>query len=67
MNKNTEDMEMNEEIAPREEFKKLLEEILSRVEKIDALVEWSISEPEWWLMMSSLERQAAQYNKALSQ
>ena len=43
----------------------LLQNIINECEKIDKDTEWQEVEPEWWLMMSTLQRMAIAHKKAL--
>lgn len=50
---------------PQSQFENLLLEFLKQSHRIDEQTTWSETEPEWWLMMSTMRRQAYDYLQAL--
>ncbi len=46
-------------------YVELLQNVINECEKIDKDAEWQEVEPEWWLMMNTLQRMAIDHKKAL--
>jgi len=46
------------EVTPRQKFVSEMEQLLVKLKIIDKETPWQHVEPEWWLVMSDIERMA---------
>lgn len=56
---------MSKPTGTQQDYVDLLKLIIEKSKKIDNETPWQSTEPEWWLMMSTMQRTAYQHLDAL--